>query len=190
MSRRLTAVTFVVALAVAYGGCDKSEPATEPAKSAAEPAKPAAEPAVEPAAPTPAPTPPPADVVAKPDAEGVVRMTGNDTMQYNAKRIEVQGTKVKVELKNIGQMPKEAMGHNFVVLVSGTDPMAFAQGTVTAVKTGYIPDDKSKIIAHTKLLGPGESATIEFELPGPGEYPFVCTFPGHAGLMQGVLVAT
>jgi azurin len=179
MSRRFTVVASLVVLSSACGGGDKPAPAPEPPKPAAEPAK-----------PEPAPTPPPvADVTIKPDAEGVVRMTGNDEMKYNANRIEVEGTKVKVELKHIGKMPKAAMGHNFIVLQPGTDPMTFAQGAAGAVKTDYIPDDQSKIIAHTKLLGGGESDTIEFELPGPGEYPFLCSFPGHVALMKGVLVA-
>lgn len=181
MSRRFTLVAFSIALVSACGGGDKPAPAPEPAKPAAEPAKPE---------PAPAPTPPPAaDVTAKPDAEGVVRMTGDDQMKYNANRIEVEGTKVKLELKHVGTMPKAAMGHNLVVLTPGTDPMTWAQGAAGAVKSDYIPDDKSKIVAHTKLLGGGESDTIEFELPGPGEYPFLCSFPGHVGLMKGVLVA-
>lgn len=173
------ALLTLLTLAISACGGDK----------AAEPT-PAAEPkaAEEKAAPTPAPEPA-APTVVTPDAEGVVRMTGDDTMKYNGTRIEVTGTKVKLELKHIGKMPKVAMGHNLVVLTAGSDITAFAQSAAAAVASDYIPEDKSKIIANTKLLGGGESATIEFELPGPGEYPFLCTFPGHSGLMKGVLVA-
>jgi azurin len=47
----------------------------------------------------------------------------------------------------------------------------------------------AKIIAQTKLLGPGETDTIDFTAPAqPGEYPFLCTFPGHFALMKGKLV--
>jgi azurin len=36
------------------------------------------------------------------------------------------------------------------------------------------------VLAHTKLLGPGESETVTFNAPFiPGEYPFFCSFPGH-----------
>jgi azurin len=31
--------------------------------------------------------------------------------------------------------------------------------------------------------------TLEFTLPAPGDYPFVCSFPGHGILMRGVLKA-
>ena len=46
-----------------------------------------------------------------------VTITGNDTMQFDIKNFEVKpGVKVKLTLKNVGQVPKIAMGHNLVVL--------------------------------------------------------------------------
>lgn len=123
-----------------------------------------------------------------PDAEGIVRMTASDTMQYNGNRIEVEGTKVQIELKHIGSMAKAVMGHNLVVLTPGTDPMAWSGTVLTAVDTDFVPPGDKAVIAATKLLGGGESDTISFEVPGPGEYPFLCSFPGHVGMMKGVLV--
>jgi len=82
------------------------------------------------------------------------------------------------------------MGHNFVILKPGNDPMQFAMKGIAAKATDYVADEvKDQVIAKTKIVGGGESDTIEVTLPGPGEYPFVCTFPGHAGLMKGTLVA-
>jgi azurin len=146
----------------------------------------AVQPAV--AAVTPEPVAPPLT----PDAEGVVRLTGSDQMRFNAARIEVKaGEKVRIELKNVGTLPKDAMGHNLVVLKQGIDPMAFAMKGVGAKDNGYMPpDSQAQVIAHTKLLGPGEAETIEFDAPAAGSYPFVCTFPGHAALMKGELVVT
>ena len=43
------------------------------------------------------------------------------------------------------------------------------------------------MVAHTKLLGGGESDEITFTAPAAGEYPFICTFPGHFAIMQGVM---
>jgi azurin len=57
----------------------------------------------------------------------------------------------------------------------------------------YIPAAQSdKIIAYTKLLGPGEEDTITFKVPAEaGEYTFICSFPAHAMAgMKGVLVVT
>ena len=44
------------------------------------------------------------------------------------------------------------------------------------------------VIAATKLLGPGESETISFTAPEPGDYQFVCSFPGHFAMMRGIMV--
>jgi azurin len=164
-------------LALGCGGGGSSPPAPEP--SAAEPAKPAE--------PAPPPPPAPAPVVAKPDAGGVVHLQANDQMRFDATRIEAPAGKIKIELKNAGVLPKEAMGHNLVILKPGTDPMAFAVATAGAKATDYVPPGAAEVLASTKLLGPGETAMVELELVA-GTYPFVCTFPGHVGLMNGQLV--
>jgi azurin len=124
--------------------------------------------------------------------EKKLELTGNDQMQYSTKTLEVTaGEKVSLTFKHIGQLQKVAMGHNVVILKAGTPIPAFATKAMTATATDYIPaDDESKklIIANTKVLGGGESQTITFTAPTePGDYPYLCTFPGHFALMQGVL---
>ena len=44
------------------------------------------------------------------------------------------------------------------------------------------------MIAHTDMVGGGESSTITFTAPAAGEYPYICSFPGHFGLMTGKLI--
>ena len=178
---QLTNGLRVLCALCAFGfGCgDKpSEPA---AKAPAEPAAPAAQEA----APAAAPAPP-----ATPDAAGIVRLSAGDQMRYSATRIEVKaGTPIKIELKNAGALPKEAMGHNLVVLKPGSDMNGFAAKAAGANATEYIPADaKDLIVAHTKLLGPGESALLEIETLAAGTYPFLCSFPGHVAIMNGQLV--
>lgn len=120
-----------------------------------------------------------------------VEITGNDQMQYSIKAFEVtEGQKVELTFKHIGQLPAVAMGHNVVILKTGTAVPAFATKCAPAKDTGYIPQDeesKAMMIAHTKLIGGGESDTITFTAPAAGDYPFVCTFPGHFAIMQGVM---
>jgi azurin len=120
-----------------------------------------------------------------------VEITGNDQMQYNIKAFEVtEGQKVTLSLKHVGQLPEVAMGHNVVILKPGTALPDFATKCATARETEYIPADeetKALIIAHTKMLGGGESDEITFTAPAAGDYPFLCTFPGHFALMQGVM---
>ena len=121
-----------------------------------------------------------------------VTITGNDTMQFDVKNFEAKaGVQVKLTLKNIGQVPKIAMGHNLVVLKKGITAIAFGQKALGAGAnpTNPLPDSlKGDVIAATKLLGPAESETIEFTAPKePGSYEYVCTFPGHFALMRGTM---
>jgi azurin len=124
----------------------------------------------------------------KNDANDIV-ITGNDMMQFNKKEILVKaGEKVKITLKHMGKMDKNVMGHNFVLLKSGVDMMAFGVKAATAKGTEYIPDDGADVIAHTKLIGGGETAVVEFDAPAAGIYDFLCSFPGHYALMKGKLI--
>lgn len=184
MRDALRGICLCCALAAsACAGEKKAEP-SEPAPPPAAPTQPAA-----PASPAQSAAPAAAPNIT-PDETGIVHLTAADQMRYSAGRITVKaGQVLTVELKNIGTLPKEAMGHNFVVLKPGTDPVAFATKGIPAKATDYVsPDAADQVIAHTKLLGPGESDTIKIESLAPGVYPFVCTFPGHAALMKGELV--
>lgn len=126
------------------------------------------------------------------DHGNTIEITANDTMQFNSKAFEVAaGKEVTLVFKNLGKLPKAAMGHNVVILKPGTQPATYGMAAVSAAATEYIPQDdanKALVIAHTKMLGPGEDDTITFTLE-PGEYPFVCSFPGHFALMNGVITA-
>lgn len=131
----------------------------------------------------------PTEVVEEVPAIVEITIEGNDQMKYNLDRIDVkEGQTVRLTLKNVGELPKEAMGHNWILLASGTDKEKFAADAMTAKETDFIPAGyESAIIAHTKLLGPGESETIEFAAPAKGFYTFMCSFPGHFAFMKGTL---
>ncbi len=133
-----------------------------------------------------------APAVAANAASGPVEFTANDTMKYNLTRFEVKaGQEVTVSLTNMGNMPKAAMAHNWILLKKGADPKAFSDAAVTAAATDYIPPALAdQIIAHTKLLGPKQTDEIKFTAPAePGEYHFLCSFPAHfLSGMTGVMV--
>jgi putative membrane-bound dehydrogenase-like protein len=57
-----------------------------------------------------------------------------------------------------------------------------------AIQRNYIPKSDD-IINATKLLNPGEIEVLKLELK-PGEYPYLCTFPGHCHVMRGILKVT
>lgn len=118
-----------------------------------------------------------------------ISIKGSDQMQYDVKAIEAAaGDTVKLTFENAGKMPKLVMGHNVVLLKKGTDVAAFATAAMQAAATEYFPEaKKDSVIAHTKLMGPGEKETITFTAPEAGEYTYICTFPGHYVLMKGTL---
>lgn len=120
-----------------------------------------------------------------------IAITANDSMQYNLKEITAQpGEVIRLKLSHIGKMPKAAMGHNWVLLKAMTPAELNATAIACAKNTPlYLPKDMSVVLAHTKLLGGGESDTIEVTVPAAaGEYPYLCTFPGHFTMMKGKLI--
>ncbi len=125
------------------------------------------------------------------DGVTIVEMTGNDRMKFNLEAFTVPaGGEVKLTFRNVGKMPKAAMGHNAVFLSADADAGRFATAAASARDNDYLPADMAdQILVATKLLGPGESDTIEFTAPiEPGDYVFLCSFPAHmyAG-MRGVM---
>ena len=127
------------------------------------------------------------------NADHKITITGNDTMQFDVKEFTVQaGEKVELTFKNIGKLPKLAMGHNLVILKEGVSPLKFGQKItgMGASPTNPLPKESLvEVIAATKLLGPGESEKLSFTAPKKaGLYQFLCSFPGHYAIMRGVMV--
>lgn len=125
------------------------------------------------------------------DGTARTTMVVSDQIAYNRYRLEVPAGAQTIELtiEHRGKLPASAMGHNIVILEPSTDPQAVAQAATTAKDDGYIPAKYSDaIIAHTKMVGGGESDTVSFPAPKEGSCTYICTFPGHAAVMQGTLV--
>jgi azurin len=125
------------------------------------------------------------------DGSRVIRITANDAMQFDVKEITAApGERLTVTFTNIGKMPKQAMAHNWVLLKPMTDTDVNTFGMAASAKAPtYLPDDQAAVVAHTRLLGPGESDTVSVQVPSAtGDYPFICTFPGHFAIMRGKLV--
>ncbi|WP_335966312.1 azurin [Galbibacter sp. PAP.153] len=121
--------------------------------------------------------------------QNTVVITANDMMKFNKSEIRVKaGQKVTITLKHVGKLDKKVMGHNLVILKQDVDLVEFATAATAATENDYIPEGTDAVVAHTKLLGGGESDTIEFEAPAPGTYDFLCSFPGHFAAMQGKFI--
>jgi azurin len=121
----------------------------------------------------------------------IIELNVGDNMRYAPSVIQAQpGQRVRIVLRGVGKLP--ALGHNFVLLKKATTPKVFVdKAGQTTEETGSIPPAMNdQAIVASALVKPGESAEVTFEAPAePGEYTFVCSFPGHFGLgMKGQLV--
>ena len=111
-----------------------------------------------------------------------------DRMLYDRDELTVQaGRAVELVFENVDIMP-----HNLVLTVPGAlatvgkaaEAMASDKD---AWERAYVPE-LDEVILATRLLQPGESQTLRFDAPDePGDYPYVCTFPGHWVRMNGTL---
>jgi azurin len=125
-------------------------------------------------------------------AECRVTIEADDALRFNPPQIDVpkKCETFTVELKHTGRLPKLAMGHNWV-LVKQSDLNGVARTAMAAGETlDYIDPSDTRVIAHTTLIGAGESASVTFPvrtLQAGVNYIFLCTFAGHSPIMQGTL---
>lgn len=95
------------------------------------------------------------------------------------------GSKIKLTFNN----PDDMM-HNFLLVKPGKADAVGEQAVALGLQgqeKGFIPDTDD-VLYHTTLLTPNSNDVIFFEAPSePGDYPYVCTFPGHAASMRGIL---
>jgi uncharacterized cupredoxin-like copper-binding protein len=89
------------------------------------------------------------------------------------------GEKVSLVFKN----NSTALQHNFVLVNGGVDVATAVDEAASEAgeAAGYLPADKANIIAHSALLAPGASETLEFTAPAAGTYSYICTYPAHLG---------
>lgn len=118
-----------------------------------------------------------------------ITLNSNDAMKFDMSEIKaMEGQTVVLTLNHTGKLPKEAMGHNFVLLNQGVVMADWATEAVKAKDNDYIPNDGKDVIAHTKTIGGGESTTVTFTAPAKGTYDFLCSFPGHYAMMNGKFI--
>ena len=118
----------------------------------------------------------------------VLRVQAAVGLQFAPKELTVTpGSKVRLIFEN-----PDNMEHNWVLLEpNSTDEIGALADKLAGQADGaakeYLPTS-DKILLASKLLPPGDNQELVFNAPSePGDYPYVCTFPGHWRIMQGVL---
>jgi azurin len=121
-----------------------------------------------------------------------VTMKGTDDLKFSVEEITANpGQEITIKLTTVSNLSKQAMAHNVVVLTAEADASAVANASARASENEYIaPDMTDQMIAYTGMAGGGETVKVTFEAPEePGEYEYICTFPGHyVGGMTGMLI--
>ena len=114
--------------------------------------------------------------------------TIEDKMLYDIKKFEVEsGKSVILTFKN-----KDFPPHNLLIVKPGKADevanLAIALGNDGFGKQ-WRPDTPL-ILWGSTMIDYDEETVISFTAPSPGDYPYVCTFPGHAMMMRGVMKVT
>jgi azurin len=107
-----------------------------------------------------------------------------ENLMYDKSTLQAPaGSKITLNFKN----NSTALSHNWVLVKPGTEATVATAGMAAGEAKDYIPDNDPNVLAHTKLTKPGASNSVTFDAPPAGDYPFICTFPGHYTLMKGTL---
>ncbi len=105
-------------------------------------------------------------------------------LKYNLDRFEVgAGQPVKLTFTNTDIIP-----HNLLIVQPGSKAEIGNQAIAMGIDAIKKAPENDKILQGTAMLDAGASETLTFTAPGePGDYEFVCTFPGHWTVMNGVM---
>jgi len=111
-----------------------------------------------------------------------------EQMRFDQQLIVVEsGKPVSITLQN-----DDAMPHNLAIVKPGKlEEVGLAAEKMPAEPDSdgrlYVPNSPDVLFA-TKMIPPGQQGRLAFAAPiETGEYPFVCTFPGHWRRMSGVI---
>lgn len=119
-------------------------------------------------------------------------ISGNDQMKFDKPTLAVGAdcTEVALTLTHSGKLAANVMGHNWVLAKTSDFQAVATAGMKATLAQSYLPADDTRVIAHTKVIGGGESTTVKFpvsKLKKGEAYTFFCSFPGHWAVMKGTL---
>ncbi len=118
----------------------------------------------------------------------------NSELRFDTEKFTVKaGQKVKLTLVN----PADSINlqpHNLLIIEPGKLEEIGAVANAELADPAFLSErhavpSSNYVLHHTKLLLPGESETLEFIAPTvSGDYPFLCSYPGHWSVMHGIMV--
>ncbi|WP_296251930.1 azurin [Pseudomonas sp. UBA4194] len=121
-----------------------------------------------------------------------ITVDSTDQMTFDKKEIEISKSckTFTVNLTHSGSLPKQVMGHNWVLSKEADAQPVAMDGLSAGIDNSYLKADDARVIAHTKVIGAGETDSVSFDvskLSADEKYLFFCSFPGHISMMKGTL---
>ena len=121
-----------------------------------------------------------------------VTVESNDAMQFNTSNVVIPAScdEFTVTRKHTGQLPKQSMGHNWVMTAKADGQAVATDGMSAGLDNNYIKPNDERVIGATEIIGGGEETSTTFSVKGLSkdeDYMFFCSFPGHIGIMQGTV---
>ena len=117
-----------------------------------------------------------------------IQIKAMDNLQFSEKKLQAKpGEVIKLKFVNPDVVP-----HNWALVQPGRleqvgDLANKLIGSPEAYLKQYVPDSDA-VICFTDIIEPGSEFAIYFKAPEkPGRYPYLCTFPGHWMVMNGIL---
>lgn len=198
-------VGILAVMAIFLGACGSDS--NNVAKETPETTEP--EQTVEQAEPPVPPVTPDADVVTPPNDNAAAEeppaqqadadpcslsIQAGDSIQYSKREMSAPSScsEITVTITHTGSLPAAAMGHNWVLMPKDALEAVGMAGMSAGPGADYVPDD-DRVVAATKIVGGGESASVSFRrdaLDPNVEYVYACTFPGHWSVMKGSFTIT
>jgi len=80
--------------------------------------------------------------------------------------------------------------HNWVLTVPGAAEAVAQAAMSEGEHSAWTPRGDKRVIAATPPCGKGQHVSVDFVAPATGDYPFLCTTPGHGAVMHGILHVT
>src|SRR5690606_4457705 len=123
----------------------------------------------------------------------LIDLKGDDMMKFDQQSVTVSSSceSITINLQHVGKLPAQTMGHNVVISPTAFYQAAAQDGTKAGLENDYVPVDDDRVIAHTEVVGGGETTTATFpgsKLKAGEAYTFYCSFPGHWAIMKGEVI--
>ena len=111
--------------------------------------------------------------------------TDGESLAFNKTEFKVKANSVVlIKFKNNAVQSK--MPHNLVIVIEGSEAKVANAGIAAGEGKNWVPE-LPEVVAHTQLVAGGAQVEVRFKAPNVGNYPFICTFPGHYLSMKGTM---